>query len=201
VPTSLVHVIQSYGSVGLFGLLALGLAGLPVPGETLLVISGLLMAQGRLHVVPTYVGACLGSSLGVSISYGLGRVAGPAAVSRYGRRLRVGHSDLERVRRLIERAGKWGLMFGYFIPGIRHLTALVAGATEVRVSLFAMFAGAGAAVWSVTFLTLGYYAGDRWRRIVSAASSPLAVAALVAVAVIVVVVIWRRGSHSGTAPP
>jgi membrane protein DedA with SNARE-associated domain len=191
-PSFLVQTLQSHGSLALFGLLALGLVGLPVPGETLLVFSGVLVAQGTMHLVPTYLGASLGSTLGVSISYSLGRIAGPAAVSRYGRHLRVSTQDLARVRHLIERAGKWGLVFGYFIPGVRHLTALVAGATEVRIAVFAMFGGVGAALWSLTFITIGYYAGDRWREALSMVSSPVVIAGMVIVAAVAVVVLWRK---------
>jgi membrane protein DedA with SNARE-associated domain len=56
------------------------------------------------------------------------------------------------------------LTVGYFIPGVRHFSALVAGMSRVRFRTFASFAYSGAALWVATFLTLGYIFGERWER-------------------------------------
>jgi membrane protein DedA with SNARE-associated domain len=157
-----VDALTAHGSLALFGLLVLGIAGLPVPDETLLIIAGVLIGRSRLHAGPTYVAAMLGSAAGITISYLLGRAAGLIVIQRHGHRLRVPTDSIENVRAVFRRAGKWSLTFGYFVPGIRHLTALVAGAANLEFGLFATFAYAGAAVWSITFITLGLYLGDRW---------------------------------------
>ena len=64
-----------------------------------------------------------------------------------------------------ERVGKWMLMMGYFVPGVRHLMALVAGSSKMRYPIFAAFAYSGGIIWSLTFVTLGYYLGDSWSEI------------------------------------
>jgi undecaprenyl-diphosphatase len=51
---------------------------------------------------------------------------------------------------------------GYFIPGVRHLTGYVAGASELSFSNFALFAYTGAFCWAATFITLGYFLGEQW---------------------------------------
>ncbi len=155
--------LATHGSLALFGLLVLGIAGLPVPGETLLIVAGVLIGQSRLHAGPTYAAAMLGSSVGITISYFLGRAAGIVVIKRHGHRLHIPTGSVEQVRGAFRRAGKWGLMFGYFVPGVRHLTALVAGAACLEFGLFAMFAYVGAGIWSILFITLGLYLGDRWQ--------------------------------------
>jgi len=58
--------------------------------------------------------------------------------------------------------GKWGLLFGFFLPGVRHLIGFGAGIAKLPVSVFALFAFAGALMWSVTFVTAGYFLGRQW---------------------------------------
>ncbi len=63
------------------------------------------------------------------------------------------------------RFGKWGLLLGYFVPGIRHLTALVAGASKLELSVFALFAYSGALIWSTAFIALGFKLGEKWEAV------------------------------------
>lgn len=155
--------LSHYGYAGLFALLMLGIVGLPVPDETLLVFSGYLISTGRLHALPAFAAALAGSMCGISLSYTIGRSLGHAMVLRYGRFLHITEDPLARVHRWFERAGEWLLTIGYFIPGVRHFTALVAGTSELEYRRFALFAYPGAAVWVSTFLAVGYFVGDHWR--------------------------------------
>ena len=69
---------------------------------------------------------------------------------------------IDRVHSWYERFGKWLLLFGYFIAGVRHLTAFTAGTTRLRLPVFALFAYTGAFLWTLTFVSLGYFLGDHW---------------------------------------
>jgi membrane protein DedA with SNARE-associated domain len=184
--------LAAHGSLALFGLLVLGIAGLPVPGETLLIVAGVLIGQSRLHAMPTYVAAMLGSSVGITISYFLGRAAGVVIIQRHGHRLHIPTGSVDQVRSAFRRAGKWGLMFGYFVPGVRHLTALVAGAACLEFGLFAMFAYVGAGIWSIAFITLGLYLGDRWQFVAHGIEAHGWIVGVAAVVVLAVVLLIRR---------
>jgi membrane protein DedA with SNARE-associated domain len=159
---TLFNAVAAHGSLALFGLLVLGIVGLPVPDETLLIIAGVLIGQSKLGALPTFLAAVLGSSVGITISYGVGRAAGATVLLKYGPKIGVYHEDVDAARAMFHRSGKWGLTFGYFVPGVRHFTALVAGGAELEYSIFAVFAYAGAVLWAATFIGLGYYVGDRW---------------------------------------
>ena len=161
----LAYWLSHYGYAGLFGLLMFGVIGVPVPEETLLTFAGVLVYRGHLEVGPTLLAAFLGSCCGITVSYGLGRGIGRVLTRRLGRFVRVTPEQLERVEVWFERAGHWSLLVGYFLPGIRHLTAVVAGGTRLRFSDFALFAYAGALLWSFTFVALGVFAGRHWVRI------------------------------------
>ncbi len=147
--------ITHYGAAALFGLLALGVVGLPVPNETLLTLAGALVRRGELSLVPTLLAACAGNLSGVTVSYLIGRSAGMTVLRRRFAR------ELARVERWFERVGKWALALGYFVPGLRHVTAIGAGSSGFPYGSFARYAYSGAIVWTAAFLALGYFVGAR----------------------------------------
>jgi membrane protein DedA with SNARE-associated domain len=159
------HWISAYGYGAIFVLLLLGIVGLPIPDETILVYCGYLIYKGTLHALPAYFTAMAGSWCGISLSYTIGRTLGTGAVSHYGNRLHLTEDRLEQVHVWFKRIGHWALAVGYFIAGLRHLTAIVAGMSRLEFPSFAAYAWSGGAVWVGCFILLGYVLGERWRTI------------------------------------
>jgi membrane protein DedA with SNARE-associated domain len=159
--------LAHYGAFALFGLLMLGIFGLPVPDETLLTFAGVLISRGTLSLVPTWLAGVLGGVSGISCSYLLGRTTGLFVVHRYGKWLHLKDAQLARANVWLSQKGRWSLTFGYFIPGIRHVTGIVAGASGLPFRIFAAFAYLGALLWATSFVALGWYVGDRWEEILS----------------------------------
>jgi membrane protein DedA with SNARE-associated domain len=158
------HWITSYGYWGLTALLMLGVVGLPVPDETLLTFAGFLVYKGELQLAPTLLSAVVGSCLGITLSYAIGRFPGLYVVRKIGSRVLKSSEDHPAKPEVwFRKYGKWLLPFAYFVPGLRHLIAIVAGATKLSMPVFAVFAYGGALIWSVTFVCLGYTLGENWR--------------------------------------
>lgn len=151
--------LTSYGSFALFGLLALGIIALPVPEETLMVIAGILMSQGTLQIHPTILAALGGSVFGITVSYLLGKSVGYYFLHKYGSWFGITEERIHSAHDWFERYGKWTLLIGYFIPGVRHLTGISAGASSLEYRYFALFAYTGAVFWVATFLSFGYFFG------------------------------------------
>jgi membrane protein DedA with SNARE-associated domain len=156
-----------YGPLALFGLLMLGIFGLPVPDETLLTFAGVLVGRGKVPFVTTWLAGVLGGIGGISFSYLLGRTTGLFVVHRYGKWLHLTDDQLERASAWLSKRGKWSLTFGYFIPGFRHVTGIVAGASRLHYGIFATFAYLGAGLWASAFIVLGWYGGEQWQSIVA----------------------------------
>ncbi len=190
--------ISQYGYPALFVLLMLGIAGLPVPDETLLVFCGYLIWRGRLHPTATFLAGFGGSACGITLSYLLGRVYGNKVLEKFGPRLGLTPEHLERIHAWFGRVGSWLLAVGYFIPGVRHFTALVAGSSQLRWATFAVFAYTGAAFWVATFLSLGYGVGEKWHQTSEAAHlyALYATAALGLVLAIAWLIRWIRRRQS-----
>jgi membrane protein DedA with SNARE-associated domain len=157
-------VRHEYGA--LFVLLILGIVGLPVPDETLLVFAGYLSFKGTLQLELSVASAFLGSACGISLSYVLGRFVGLPVLIKFGPLLHLRPEHLAHVHRWVERWGKYSLLLAYFIPGYRHLAALVMGASLLQPTVFARFAYAGALLWSASFIGLGYVAGEEWQQLI-----------------------------------
>lgn len=154
--------ITQYGYAAIFFLLALGIIGIPVPDETLLTLTGYLIYTGTPHPLPAYLSALAGTVVGISISYVIGRAGGTRFLSRFGERLRLGAGRIERVQAWFRKRGRWTLLFGYFIPGVRHVVAIVAGTSNLPLTSFAQYAYAGAALWSAFFVGAGFTLGEEW---------------------------------------
>ncbi|UVT14605.1 MAG: DedA family protein [Nitrospira sp.] len=192
---ALLDWIPESGYPALFILLMLGLVGLPIPDETLLAFSGYLIFTNQLAPMPTMAAAFLGSICGITISYLIGRVLGLYVVRTVGHRLGIGPDDLDKVSAWYVRWGKYALFFGYFVPGVRHLVALVAGSSNLPLAVFMLFAYTGALIRSVTFLGLGYGLGETWAHASATVQQSLEVAGGMALVVLIgLLVLWMRKS-------
>lgn len=183
--------VSHYGYGAIFVLLLLGVVGLPIPDETLLIVCGSLILKGALKPVPAFCAAVAGSWCGITLSYTIGRVLGGAAVAHYGRRLHVTEQRLAQVHGWFNRIGHWALTFGYFIAGVRHLTAIVAGMSELEFRSFALYAWPGGFVWVLTFLVAGYTIGEDWRSIADLIQRRLGYASAAIVIAVVAILLIR----------
>ena len=186
--------ISAYGYFGIFVLLVLGIVGLPVPDEILLTLAGFLVFKGKLRFAPTLASGVFGSISGISLSYGLGRSLGFYLIKRYGHYIHVELEMVERVRDWFGRAGRWCLVFGYFVPGVRHLTAYVAGTSKLPFAEFALFAYLGGLLWSATFICAGFFLGERWASGAEAIRRHSIAGAVILAALLVVYYHFRKRS-------
>jgi membrane protein DedA with SNARE-associated domain len=184
--------ISQYGYFAIFALLVLGIVGLPVPDETLLTLTGYLVFRGQLKLPYAFLAALFGSASGITTSYILGRTFGLRLIHRYGKYLRIREDHLEKAHAFFDRAGHWGLTFGYFVPGVRHFTAYAAGMSNMDAPHFALFAYMGSILWVSTFLSLGYFLGDRWKAVEENIHHYLVEATIVAAIAVIAWLVWRK---------
>lgn len=151
----LTYLLHS-GPIFLFFALSLGIVGLPIPDETLLVGAGYLAAHHQINIPLTILAAFGGSMTGITISYLLGRLVSRLIIKKYGPTLHITPENVSRVQLWFVKIGKWILIVGYFIPIFRHLVGFVAGGAKLDFRLFALYAYTGAIIWSLTFLGIGY---------------------------------------------
>jgi membrane protein DedA with SNARE-associated domain len=108
------------------------------------------------------VSAILGSWCGITGSYLLGLKIGQRLTHKLGRYIGLTNQRILKTHRWFERIGKWSLVIGYFIPGVRHAVGYVAGTFKLPYRDFALFAYLGGLFWSCLFLAIGYFFNDQW---------------------------------------
>ena len=185
-----------YGAVAL----AVGVegAGIPAPGETLLIAAAAdAVTSPRLHIgwllLATFAAAALGNTLG----YLIGRWGGRALL----RRLRIDERHLQRVETAFARWGGWVIAFARFFDGPRQLNGIAAGILGMPWQRFTLFNLLGAALW-VGFWGIGvYYLDEHLSDIVALIHrvNPWMAAATLAVVGVLALFIWRRLAHQKTA--
>lgn len=156
----LFNLLPQIGSIALFFLLALGIVALPVPDETLMIMAGILIGREVLSAPATMIAAYAGSLVGITGSYFIGRFINRLFLDKHGGKIGLTKRRLKTAHEWFEKFGKWTLFFGYFVPGIRHLTGITAGLTQLEFPVFALFAYTGGIIWVTLFLSLGYFLGE-----------------------------------------
>lgn len=162
---SLFLIITKYSYLEIFIALGLGIIGLPLPDETLMAYAGFLVFQGKLNYFYTVLVAFMGTSCGITIGYILGKAVGNSFITRYAHKIHVSPDDIQKAKDFYNRYGKFALFMGYFIPGVRHLTAILAGISLMPYRTFSLFAYTGGLLWTITLVSVGYFLGEKWQHI------------------------------------
>jgi membrane protein DedA with SNARE-associated domain len=157
--------IAHFGYIGIFASLVLGIIGLPIPDEFIMTFAGYLISQGKLNYLITVIVSTVGSFTGMSVSYFIGYKFGYPLLEKHGSKIYITRTKLDRAHNWFQRFGKFAVTLGYFIPGVRHLTAYFAGISKWSYPNFIVYAAPGSLLWSITFITLGTYLGDHWHAV------------------------------------
>lgn len=155
-------LIEHFGYFGIIIALLGGIVGLPIPDEVLLTYVGYTVFAGKMAYLPSLICAFIGAGCGITISFILGVKLGVPFLHKFGPKLHITEARIERTRKLFIKFGPFLLIIGFFIPGVRHITAYLAGMNRYSYKKFALFAYIGAVIWCFTFITLGRTLGENW---------------------------------------
>ena len=156
----------TYLLVGVLAFLETGaFVGLVAPGETAVLVGGLVAGQGQisLFVLIAIVWTC--AVAGDLTSYTLGRRLGRAWLLAHGERLKITEDRLHQVERFFERAGGLTILVGRFIGLVRALAPFIAGTSRMPLRVFLPYDILGAGAWAATFCVLGYVFWQSFDRI------------------------------------
>lgn len=181
------HIVTQYGYAAVFVIVMLESAGVPMPGETILV-SAAAFAGHRHELDIGYIiaAAAGGAILGDNVGFWVGREFGTTLLTRWGDRIGLDARKRKLGQYLFSRHGGKIVFFGRFVALLRAFAALLAGVNRLPPGRFFLFNAAGGIVWATLFGTGGYLLGESIRRI----AGPFGWAALI-VAAICAVVLWR----------
>ncbi|MFF2888223.1 DedA family protein [Paenibacillus sp. NPDC057967] len=156
----LLSIIEQVGYVALFLVLCLGLIGLPIPNEAVVMTGGALSAAGALSPAPAYLMTFLGICSAMTFGYSIGRFSG-AKLSNWFRRKKNISKFLDKSEELSEKYGGYALSISLCFPFLRHVTPYVMGLNRMRFMRFMLFAYPSAFVWTMVYFILGAFVGDK----------------------------------------
>jgi membrane protein DedA with SNARE-associated domain len=173
-------------------------AGIPVPGETtLLLASFLAYSEYQLHLGWIIVVATCAATLGDNLGYAIGYYGGRPLLDRYQSVFRIPSTTLKRGEKMFARYGAAAIFFARFVFGMRVFAGPLAGVLRMRWRTFTLFNFLGAAVWVTCIASAGYLFGQHWRSLVRALQR-FNIAVLI-VAVAVILFLWWR--YRRQSPP
>lgn len=154
-------LLLDYGLVLLFVFVAMESAGVPIPGETLLITAAFLARPEQHHysLVWVIVVAATAAIVGDNIGYALGRYGGRALINRVGFVRRYADRALPPSQRFFAKHGPKAVFFGRFIAVLRVTAAWLAGLSHMPWWRFFVWNAAGGIIWATSVSLLAYWAG------------------------------------------
>jgi membrane protein DedA with SNARE-associated domain len=153
----LLHLVGQYGYLAVFFGVMLESAGVPLPGETVLLASGALAHEGILDPGDALLFGILGAVTGDQIGYWVGRKGGRPFVLRWGRYVFITPERLGRAQIFFDRHGGRAVFLARFVAGLRVFGALVAGISRMPWGRFALYNVLGGSLWATAAVSLGYF--------------------------------------------
>jgi membrane protein DedA with SNARE-associated domain/putative flippase GtrA len=155
----ILYLVVHYGClIVFFGVMAES-AGVPLPGETILIASGTLAQQGKVDLGYVLSFGILGAVAGDQLGYWAGRKGVRPFVLRWGRYAKITPQRLAAAERFFARHGGKAVFFARFLSGLRVFGALVAGVGRMRFGTFLFYNALGGAIWASCAVMFGYLVG------------------------------------------
>ena len=152
-------LVQDYGLVILFVLIAMESAGVPLPGETALITAGVLAARGDMDIVEVIVVAAAAAIIGDNVGYWVGRLGGRRLLERWEPLERHASRVLPWSERFFKRHGAKTIFLGRFFAVLRVTAAWLAGISRMHWWRFFLWNAAGGICWAVLVGLVSYYLG------------------------------------------
>src|ERR1700674_1317588 len=176
----LTRLVSTYGYWGVGGVIALESMGIPLPGETVLVLAAIYAGTTHeLNIWLVIVVAAGGAIIGDNAGYWIGREAGYRLLRRYGPYVGLNESKVKLGIYLFARHGGEIVFFGRFIAVLRALAALLAGANRMGWPRFLLFNAAGGIVGTALYGTAASHFGDKLHQLSKQAAWGLAGLAII----------------------
>lgn len=185
--SALQPLIVEYGLIAVFMIVMLESAGLPLPGETALVLAAVYAGMTGHFEIPVVIAVAASAAIiGDNIGFVLGRRYGMPLVARYGRIVGLDEKRLRFGQHMFAKHGAKIVFFGRFIAVLRIFAAVLAGANRYSWKSFLIFNAAGGIIWATLFGIGGFLFGDAMHKV----AGPLGLCGL-ALAVVGLVIGWR----------
>jgi membrane protein DedA with SNARE-associated domain len=201
------HFVRTAGLPGIFALMALGSACIPIPSEVVMLFAGFAVAdqtasgtEHHLTMTGIVLAGLLGTVVGSWAAYAVGRGGRLELFERHGTKLHMGPAQIERADRWFRRYGEPLVLFGRMVPLIRAFVSLPAGVARMPVGRFTVLTIVGSIPWVLGLALAGHALGGDWKSVRSGFEYvDYALLAAIVVGIVYLLVRRRRGRSAPRA--
>lgn len=159
--------ISAIGYAGVFFLMALESASLPVPSEIVMPFAGYLAYRGVFNLYIVGLLGALGCTAGSILSYYIGLKGGRPFIDKYGKYLFLNHGHLELAEDWFKKYGDKAVFFSRFLPVVRTFISLPAGLGKYSAKKLVAYSFLGSLPWTFALAYVGFRLGPYWTEIIA----------------------------------
>ena len=168
----MLSIINQFGYLGVFLLIAIENIFPPIPSEVVLLFSGFMTTYTELNIVFMIIAATLGSLIGAIVLYYVGKILNKERLKKIvsgkiGKILRLKNEDIEKADKWFDTKGNKTVFFCRFIPIVRSLISIPAGMSEMPMLKFLIYTIAGSTIWNTVLIVIGNKVGENWVNILN----------------------------------
>lgn len=172
VVNEIAHFVRTGGLPGIFVLMAISAACIPIPSEAVMLFAGFVVADPaqsasahHLTMVGIVLAGVLGTIAGSWVTYAIGRGGRLELLERHGAKLHIGPAQIGRADRWFRRYGQSVVLFGRLVPFVRAFVSLPAGVARMPFVRFTVLSLIGATPWVIGLAVAGDAVGAEWTKI------------------------------------
>jgi membrane protein DedA with SNARE-associated domain len=163
---SVAHLVHVYGLLVVAGFIGLESMCIPLPGETALIVGSVIAGRTHeLNIVAVILTAAGASLVGRVIGYFIGAQFGYWLLLRYGSYVRITEGRIKLGQYLFLKHGGLIIIVAQFIPLLRAIAGVLAGANRMPWRRFLLSSAIGAGLWATAFGIGGYSFGKEFARL------------------------------------
>ena len=166
----IISIMNQFGYLGVFLLIAIENIFPPIPSEVILLFSGFMTTYTSLNIVGMIIASTLGSLVGAIALYYIGKILNKERLKKIvagkiGKVLRLKAKDIDKADAWFDTKGNKTVFFCRFIPIVRSLISIPAGMSEMPMPKFLVYTILGSAIWNTVLVVLGNQVGEKWTSI------------------------------------
>lgn len=199
----IIEIMNNFGYLGVFLLIAIENVFPPIPSEVILLFGGFMTTFSDMNIIGVIISSTLGSVLGAIILYYIGKILNKERLkkiitSKPGKILRLKPEDIDKADEWFDTKGNKTVFFCRFVPIIRSLISIPAGMSEMPMKKFLIYTAAGSLIWNAALTIAGSIVGENWTSILDIMDkySHIILVLLIIIFVVAVVLFYKKRKKS-----
>ena len=195
----IIEIMNNFGYLGVFLLIAIENVFPPIPSEVILLFGGFMTTFSDMNIIGVIIASTLGSILGAIVLYYIGKILNKERLkkiitSKPGKILRLKPEDIDKADNWFDTKGNKTVFFCRFVPIIRSLISIPAGMSEMPMKKFLIYTTAGSLIWNAALTIAGSIVGENWTSIVDIMDqySHIILVLLIIIFIVAVAVFYKK---------